>query len=332
MYVWFAYCLQIRVSPSEVGRATSDAFNTTIGTPQGDCLSPVLFVIYLESALREVRNTQTAIHRPAADKGLPFELTYADDTDFVSSSREWLAALEPTLAKTLGEWNLKVNPDKTELCVLERSTDRVAEFWRTTKKLGSLLGDAEDVTRRRQLATATFRSLWSLWKRRDAVREKLRIRLYNAFVMPVLLYNGGTWGLTAAAESNLDAFHRQQLRSLLGIKWPQVISNSALYTRCNAQPVSSILKKYRWRLFGHVLRLPAAAPARLHMVKYFEESSKKWRGRPRCTLPTRLKDDLQKSGEGNLHTINDLMLLAAMAADRQKWRELVKRICHHPQT
>ena len=31
-------------------------FATTIGTPQGDSLSPVLFVIYLEAALRDLRN------------------------------------------------------------------------------------------------------------------------------------------------------------------------------------------------------------------------------------------------------------------------------------
>jgi hypothetical protein len=31
------------------------SFRTTIGTPQGDALSPVLFTVYLEHVLREVR-------------------------------------------------------------------------------------------------------------------------------------------------------------------------------------------------------------------------------------------------------------------------------------
>ena len=30
------------------------AFNTTIGTPQGDSLSPALFIVYLEAALRDL--------------------------------------------------------------------------------------------------------------------------------------------------------------------------------------------------------------------------------------------------------------------------------------
>ena len=44
--------LQVRI-----GRAVSESLETTIGTPQGDSLSPVLFVIYLEAALRDLRST-----------------------------------------------------------------------------------------------------------------------------------------------------------------------------------------------------------------------------------------------------------------------------------
>ena len=37
-------------------RGKGSTFATTIGTPQGDSLSPVLFVIYLEAALRDLRH------------------------------------------------------------------------------------------------------------------------------------------------------------------------------------------------------------------------------------------------------------------------------------
>ena len=35
--------------------ALSAPFNTTVGTPQGDSLLPVLFIVYLEAALRTLR-------------------------------------------------------------------------------------------------------------------------------------------------------------------------------------------------------------------------------------------------------------------------------------
>ena len=178
----------------------SSEFETTIGTLQGDCLSPVRFVIYLESALLDLRATLPP--RPPADELLPEEVIHADDTDFLSSSRTWLDSISPSITEVLREWHLKVNEEKTEQTTLRRERARVAEIWRKTRKLGSLLGDEQDVIRRKQLATAAFRPLFVVWCRRELISEKLRLRHYQAFVVPVLTYNGGTWGLTVALEQS----------------------------------------------------------------------------------------------------------------------------------
>ena len=53
-------------------------FLANVGTPQGDSLSPVLFIVYLETALRKIRE----INR--IEEGLPTEKAYADDVDFIS--------------------------------------------------------------------------------------------------------------------------------------------------------------------------------------------------------------------------------------------------------
>ena len=71
----------LRVKLNEV---LSDPFMTTIGTPQGDGLSPILFAIYLESALRHIRANGGP--RPEEDAGLPLEAVYADDVDQFSTS------------------------------------------------------------------------------------------------------------------------------------------------------------------------------------------------------------------------------------------------------
>ena len=126
---------------------------------------------------------------------------------------------------------------------------------------------------------------WSLWKRRDWVSQTLHLRLYNAFIMPILTYNAGTWGLTDVTLKSLDAFHRRQLRSLLGIKWPETISNAALYRRCCSEPISDVIKRLRWQLFGHILRLDEDTPARMAMANYFDgRNQTRWQGRPRTTL------------------------------------------------
>ena len=55
-----------------IGCELSESFQSANGTPQGDSLSPVLFIIYLEAALRSVRDKYPL--RPATDTHLPSEI------------------------------------------------------------------------------------------------------------------------------------------------------------------------------------------------------------------------------------------------------------------
>ena len=113
-----------------------------------------------------------------------------------------------------------------------------SESWRTSRQLGSLMGEEEDVRRRMELASRVFGQLYALWLRRDKVAEKTRLRLYNAIVLPTFLYNCETWGLSSTAMAKADAFHRRQMRSLLGIRYPDTISNDDLYRRTKSNPIS----------------------------------------------------------------------------------------------
>ena len=51
----------------------------------------------------------------------------------------------PAIGDTLKQWDLTVNSAKTEFTHIERFSDCIAEEWRLTRKLGSLLGDREDI-------------------------------------------------------------------------------------------------------------------------------------------------------------------------------------------
>ncbi|XP_065195285.1 uncharacterized protein LOC135826608 [Sycon ciliatum] len=157
-----SYLLQDTILRVVLSSAKGSSFPTLRGTPQGDSLSPVLFIVCLEGALRDVR--PLLLPRPPADisLGLPTETAYADDVDFVTADGVRLKTLLPTISNKLLEWDLKVNETKKEHTHIEQHTDRIEEEWRNTKKLGSLLGDAEDMLRRQQLATVAFGKLWTL--------------------------------------------------------------------------------------------------------------------------------------------------------------------------
>ncbi len=96
--------------------------------PQGDRLSSVLFTVYLEAGMRFLRSRLPT--RPLIDANLPLDVEYADDTDFISTSRLFLDDIERIAPTCLAERSLTINASKTERWSVFRHADRVDEEWR----------------------------------------------------------------------------------------------------------------------------------------------------------------------------------------------------------
>ena len=116
---------------------------------------------------------------------------------------------------------------KTEHTQIEGGNNDT-ELWRNVKKLGSLLGDKEDINRRKQLSIFSMNKYETLRIKKEHLNEHLRIELYKKLIKSVLLYNSSIWGLTANDELKLDTVHRKQLRQVIGKRYPDKISNAKL--------------------------------------------------------------------------------------------------------
>lgn len=294
----------------------SEIFYPNIGSPQGCSASPLFFIVLLNKAICDLK-LKYPRERPLADLGLPGDAEYADDSDLLSTEKEYLEEMLPYVEKVFREYRLIVNADKTEKTTLS-ATDK---DWQSVKKLGSLLGQEEDLKRRMQLAAVQFGECSKLWNT-EGISLKTRLRLYNALVIPVLMYNAGTWALTIAQSKKLDTYHRKQLRKVLRIKWPQTISNKKLYNMCGIEePISVRVGRLRWSLFGHILRLDDEVPAKKAMKLYFEQG-KGDRGRPITTLPVVLWAEAKKvtGKQPTLASLNEL------AKDRKGWWEFSNKV------
>ena len=108
-----------------------------------------------------------------------------------------------------------MNKDKTEFTALSKKE----EDWKNAKKVGSLIGDLEDVKRRKQLSTAALNKLYHVWMKGNKLKATTKIKLYKSLVKSILLYNCGTWALTLTKEEKIYTFHRKQLKKVLNIKF-----------------------------------------------------------------------------------------------------------------
>ena len=89
-------------------RGKGSTFATTIGSPQGDSLSPVLFVIYLDNALRDLRHNLP--QRPRDDMHImPHCIAYADDVDFINTSNVFLNEVQRLAPGCLLQWHRIIN-------------------------------------------------------------------------------------------------------------------------------------------------------------------------------------------------------------------------------
>ena len=87
--------------------------------------------------------------------------------------------------------------------------------------------------------------------------------VYRAVVVPTLLYGAKTWVLYRKQIRLLERFHQRRLRSILGFKWPDHVSNEEVLKKASLPSIESILLQVQLRWAGHVtvmenVRMPKA--------------------------------------------------------------------------
>ena len=130
--------LQVRMR----GATAESTFTSNVGSPQGDSLSGPLFNIYFERALQDLREamkdppqldhnytiTSDNYGNPnehdhdytTTTTSLPEEMIYADDADFLTTTKRKQDKINEISHKILRKHNLQENVDKTELITLKR--------------------------------------------------------------------------------------------------------------------------------------------------------------------------------------------------------------------
>lgn len=281
-----------------VGSTISERFQTSSGVRQGCVLAPALFcraIDWIMGHMQGLSGVTVGSHKFT-------DLDYADDIAFPVSSRDDLIACLTGFSeasRTMGlnvSWpktkiqSLGSSPPASNLFIAQQPVELVDQFC----YLGSIIDSSgrcrPDVIRRLGIACASMNSLSKVWSSsRLSIETKLRI--YQTCVVPVALYGSDTWTLLKADANRLQAFHMRCQRRILGIKWQDRVKNVTITEKTGLSPITDIINKRRFALFGHVARLHECVPAHKVLRLAMDTRSgippspswKRPRGRPRDT-------------------------------------------------
>ena len=254
-------------------------------------------------------------------------LRFADDIDLVAESPYQLQELTDSVHDSSRRFGLRINVQKTKTMTIGKQhkelkvrldgeeLEQVTEF----VYLGGLITEdgqcTKDIKRRIGLASAMFGRLSRMWKT-SSISTRTKIKLYRAFVTPVLMYGSECWCLRKEDERRILVAEMSWLRRIAGRTRRDRIRNEVIRKELGQrETLVDKIRKRRLTWFGHVVRMDdKRLPAR---ALYCHVEGTRSRGRQTKTWMENVRQDLAEK-DMDMRTALDTI------RDRKKWSHLVK--------
>ena len=179
------------------------------------------------------------------------DLDYADDIALLECSRHCLQKSSGKVEEISSPTGLTFNAEKCRtMSVNDKSntpirvlSNEYAKEVHSFNYLGSLVTEngksSNEIHRRIALAGDKFSKFNKLWRKRN-LSIVVKMRLFNASVIPTLLYATETLDMSTEDERRLDAFQSKCIRKMLHINWKQksqmrisgVLQNNCPFRKC----------------------------------------------------------------------------------------------------
>ena len=205
----------------------SRSFDVFNGVKQGDPLSPILFIFFINDLVNNIKpNSELDLF--FIDNLPLFALLYANDAVIFSKSSNGLQNMLDKLNIYCKRWNLKVNVEKTKVMIFEKGRKTIADIYFDDEKLelieafkylgltffknGKWFRSQKIISQYGNFASHKLKCL--LQNVYLNVNEK--IKLFDSLVSSVLNYASEVWGYEDCKD--IEIVHNKFCRYLLGVK------------------------------------------------------------------------------------------------------------------
>lgn len=288
------------------------------GVRQGCPLSPLIFNLFIEQAIRKVDSDLGGVKINGCN--IQF-IRFADDIAALAENSNQLQELVSEMDTIFNEFGLKINSSKTKTMTISKHTpahlsiklqsntiEQVTRF----KYLGSLITSdsrcTEDIIQRIAMAKKAFNSKKHLLK--GKMSKKAKKQLIKVYIWSIALYGSETWTLTQRDRERLEAFEMWCWRRMESISWTEKKTNEEVLSmvkedRC----LLKTIQNRRGRMIGHLMRHDA------FFVNILEGkvNGKRGRGRPRITFFSQVKEKVGTVSYQETKTLS---------RNREEWRLL----------
>ena len=254
------------------------------------------------------------------------DLDFADDISLLShrhqDAQEKLSRLAEEAEKTGLNINIKktvvirINNKKEDPITLhDEDLNEVEKFVYLGRVVNTDGGTDEDIKSRINKVRHAFNTLHPIWNS-SALSLQNKIRIFNTKVKSVLLYGSETWRTTKSNTHKLQTFIN--LRNIINIRWPYVISNADLWDKTGQSPIEVEIKKRKWGWIGHTLRKSPSNVTKQALD--WNPQGKRKVGRPKQTW--------RRSTDAEVNAIGTTWAqLRRTSQNRVRWRSVVAALC-----
>ena len=308
-------------SAVRLGTDIGEWFKTSVGTRQGDPLSPLMFIAYLDRVMDKIKQENSGVNISGTQVN---NLRFADDIDLLDEDCDSLHQQMEKIKQVSEQAGLIMNTTKTktmvfgnkqieeEIHVKDMKIENVEKF----EYLGSLLtwdnNCSEEIGRRINKAIGAMSNLNHIWKTTN-IKVENKLKLLKTCVFSTLLYASETWTVKEKDKKKLLAFEMKCYRRILGIRWKDMVRNTDVRKKISAnETIIDIIKKKKLRLFGHICRMDDTRLVKHTLFSRMNGTSR--RGRP-CR---EWLDDITEWGGRSCQE------LVHLAQNRDQWKKMIR--------